>query len=86
MLANCLLGFSDDDQCFVFCLTMPLDIMFLTNDNLRRMRKEPQVLGLRYRVCQWHRRRRCDLSHVKQLSITTCALKFVWKMEVEMLN
>uniref|UniRef100_A0A2A4IYS4 Uncharacterized protein n=1 Tax=Heliothis virescens TaxID=7102 RepID=A0A2A4IYS4_HELVI len=28
---------------------MSLDIMFLTNDNLRRMRKEPQVLGLRYR-------------------------------------
>ncbi|KOB72753.1 Protein phosphatase 1 regulatory subunit 16A, partial [Operophtera brumata] len=25
------------------------DIMFLTHDNLRRMRKEPQVLGLRYR-------------------------------------
>lgn len=24
--------------------------MFLTNDNLRRVRKEPQVLGLRYRV------------------------------------
>ncbi|CAH2090975.1 unnamed protein product [Euphydryas editha] len=28
---------------------MSLDIMFLTNDNLHRMRKEPQVLGLRYR-------------------------------------
>lgn len=30
---------------------MSLDIMFLTNDNLRRMRKQPPVLGLRYRVC-----------------------------------
>lgn len=44
-----LKDFSDDVQCM--CLTMSLDIMFLTNDNLRKMRKEPLVLGLRYRVC-----------------------------------
>ncbi|GBP40084.1 hypothetical protein EVAR_33658_1 [Eumeta japonica] len=28
---------------------MSLDIMFLTNDNIRRTRKDPEVLGLRYR-------------------------------------
>lgn len=50
-----IMCYSDSSICVVcYCwlqiVIMSLDIMFLTNDNLRRMRKEPLVLGLRYRV------------------------------------
>ncbi|XP_028156009.1 protein phosphatase 1 regulatory subunit 16A [Ostrinia furnacalis] len=45
-----LMWLSDDEvDCAMTSQTMSLDIMFLTHDNLRRLRKEPQVLGLRYR-------------------------------------